>query len=418
MDSSESAPASSHSPADSYGAVLAGFLGWTLDAFDFFLVVMCLTSIAKDFNKSVGQIALSLTVTLAFRPVGALLFGLLADRYGRRLPLMLDLVFYSIVEVLSGLAPNFTVFLILRALFGIGMGGEWGVGASLAMEKVPPKLRGLLSGLLQEGYAVGYLLAAMCYFFVFPRHGWRPLFFIGGLPALLALFVRFGVRESQVWETTKHHNWGELFNAIFGQWKLFLYLVALMAMMNFTSHGTQDLYPTFLEKAFGYSPQRRAALTAFTMVGALSGGLVFGTLSERIGRRSAIVLALLLAVLVIPMWAFAKSLVVLWAGGFLIQFMVQGAWGVIPAHITELSPDSVRGFLPGFAYQCGALIAGTGPTIQAALARQPGWGYSKTMAVSALVVFVIASAVALLGRERKGTLFGQPTPARGFEVIR
>lgn len=409
-----------YSSRDSFGAVFAGFLGWTLDAFDFFLVVMCLTAIAKDFNKSVGQIALSLTVTLAFRPVGALLFGLLADRYGRRLPLMLDLVFYSIVEVLSGLAPNFTTFLILRALFGIGMGGEWGVGASLAMEKVPPRLRGVLSGLLQEGYAVGYLLAALCYFFIFPRHGWRPLFFIGGLPALLALFVRYGVRESQVWETTRHHKWADLFTAIFSQWKLFLYLVLLMAMMNFTSHGTQDLYPTFLEKAFGYSPQRRAALTAFAMVGALSGGLVFGMLSDHIGRRSAIVLSLLLAVLVIPMWAFAKSVAVLWAGGFLIQFMVQGAWGVIPAHITELSPDSVRGFLPGFAYQCGALIAGTGPTIEAVLARQPRWGYAWTMAVSAGAVFVVAALVAFLGRERRGAAFGQLTapPARGFEVIR
>jgi SHS family lactate transporter-like MFS transporter len=407
------------SSADSFGAVFAGFLGWTLDAFDFFLVVMCLTAIAKDFNKSVGQITLSLTVTLAFRPVGALLFGLLADRYGRRLPLMLDLVFYSVIEVLSGLAPNFTTFLILRALFGIGMGGEWGVGASLAMEKVPPKFRGVLSGLLQEGYAVGYLLAALCYFFIYPRFGWRPLFFIGGLPALLALFVRFGVRESQVWETTRHHKWEDLFGAIFSQWKLFLYLVLLMAMMNFTSHGTQDLYPTFLEKVFHYSPHRRAALTAFTMVGALSGGLVFGALSDRIGRRWAIVLSLLLAVLVIPMWAFANSVVVLWAGGFLIQFMVQGAWGVIPAHITELSPDSVRGFLPGFAYQCGALIAGTGPTIQAALARQPNWGYSKTMALSAGVVFVIAAAVAFFGRERKGATFGRPASpaARGFEVI-
>lgn len=403
------------SSADSFGAVLAGFLGWTLDAFDFFLVVMCVTAIAKDFSKSVGDIMLSLMVTLAFRPVGALLFGLLADRYGRRLPLMLDLVFYSIVEVLSGLAPNFTVFLILRALFGIGMGGEWGVGASLAMEKVPPRLRGVLSGLLQEGYAVGYLLAAVCYFFVFPRYGWRPLFFIGGLPALLALFVRFGVRESQVWETTRQHNWGELFGAIFAQWKLFLYLVLLMAMMNFTSHGTQDLYPTFLEKALGFSPQRRAALTAFTMVGALSGGLFFGMLSDRIGRRRAIVLALLLGVLVIPMWAFAKSLVVLWAGGFMIQFMVQGAWGVIPAHITELSPDSVRGFLPGFAYQCGALIAGTGPAIQAVLARQPHWGYSRTMAVSALAAFLLASLVAWQNSERRGIIFGLPGGAKSGE---
>ncbi|HEY2584540.1 MAG TPA: MFS transporter [Tepidisphaeraceae bacterium] len=408
------------SARDSVGAVFASFLGWTLDAFDFFLVVMCLTAIAKDLHKSVEYIALSLTVTLAFRPVGAFLFGLMADRYGRRLPLMIDLIFYSVIEVLTGLAPNFATFLILRALFGIGMGGEWGVGASLAMEKVPPRLRGVLSGLLQEGYAVGYLLAALCYFFLFPHYGWRPLFFIGGLPALLALFVRFGVRESQVWETTRHANWADLFRGIAGQWKLFAFLVLLMAMMNFSSHGTQDLYPTFLENAFNFSPHRRAALTAFTMVGALGGGLVFGLLSDRIGRRKAIVLSLLLGVLIIPMWAFARSPVVLWIGGFLIQFMVQGAWGVIPAHITELSPDAVRGFLPGFAYQCGALIAGTAPSIQAALAKQPGWGYPKTMAISALVVFLLAALVAWLGGERRGATFGHLpalTPARGFEVI-
>src|SRR5690349_7488144 len=186
------------SPRQSAGAVVAGFLGWTLDAFDFFLVVMTMTAIAKDFHRDVPAIAFSLTITLAFRPVGAFLFGLLADRYGRRLPLMLDLIFYSVIEVLTGFAPNFTTFLILRALFGIGMGGEWGVGASLTMEKVPPKWRGVLSGLLQEGYAVGYLLAALCYFFAFPRFGWRPLFFLGGLPALVALYVRFGVSESEV----------------------------------------------------------------------------------------------------------------------------------------------------------------------------------------------------------------------------
>jgi SHS family lactate transporter-like MFS transporter len=407
------------SARDSFGAVFAGFLGWTLDAFDFFLVVMCLTAIAKDFNKSVGQIALSLTVTLAFRPVGAFLFGLLADRYGRRLPLMLDLVFYSIVEVLSGLAPNFTTFLILRALFGIGMGGEWGVGASLAMEKVPPRYRGILSGVLQEGYAVGLLLAALCYLFVFPRYGWRPLFYIGGLPALIALFVRFGVRESQVWEASRSQNWESLFREIFSHWRTFLYLVALMAMMNFTSHGTQDLYPTFLEKSFGYGARSRAALTAFTMLGALSGGIVFGLISDKIGRRKAIVISLLLGVLVIPMWAYARSVAVLWAGGFLIQFFVQGAWGVIPAHISELSADSVRGFLPGFAYQCGALIAGTAPSIQAALAHRAGWGYANTMAISALVFFVVASVVAWLGWERRGSVFGQPATMvqRGFPVI-
>ncbi|HCC58564.1 MAG TPA: MFS transporter, partial [Solibacterales bacterium] len=221
--------------SDHGAALTAGFLGWTLDAFDFFLVVFSLTAIGREFHKPDKIVALSITLTLAFRPVGAFLFGLLADRYGRRLPLMLDLIFYSVIEVLSGLAPNFTTFLILRALFGIGMGGEWGVGASLAMEKVPLRLRGVLSGLLQQGYATGYLLAAMAYFFLFDKVGWRPLFFLGGLPALLALFVRFRVKESAVWERTKSANWSELFRAIFANWKLFLYITVFMTTMNLAS---------------------------------------------------------------------------------------------------------------------------------------------------------------------------------------
>src|SRR5881275_1336025 len=219
--------------SEGHGAALfAGFLGWTLDAFDFFLVVVTLTAIAKEFHRTDKEIALSIALTLGFRPVGAFIFGLLADRYGRRLPLMLDLVFFSLVEVLSGLAPNYATFMVLRALFGIGMGGEWGVGASLVMEKVPPRLRGLLSGLLQEGYAAGYLLAAVAYYFVFPRWGWRPMFFIGGLPALLAIFVRFKVKESEVWKRTRHESWGQLGRAILKNGKLFLYLLVLMTLMN------------------------------------------------------------------------------------------------------------------------------------------------------------------------------------------
>jgi len=389
---------------DHRAAVLAGFLGWTLDAFDFFLVVFTLTAIAKEFGKSDAELALTLTVTLAFRPVGAFIFGLLADRYGRRLPLMIDLVFYSIVEVLSGLAPNYTTFVVLRALFGIGMGGEWGVGASLAMEKVPPRLRGVLSGLLQEGYAVGYLLAAVCYFFVFPRWGWRPLFFIGGLPALLALYVRMGVKESEVWERTRHATWGELGRGIASHWKTFLYLMLLMTMMNFASHGTQDMYPTFLERDWGFSPQARSAITAVSMVGAITGGILFGLLSDRWGRRRSMILAFVLAILAIPLWAFAPSLLLLVAGAFLMQFMVQGAWGVIPAHITELSPDSVRGFLPGFAYQCGVLIAGTVAYIEAVFASRTT--YARAMALVALVVFAVAAIVAGAGRERRGITFG------------
>jgi len=385
-------------------AVVAGFLGWTLDAFDFFVVVMTLTAIAKEFGRSDAEIAFSITLTLAFRPVGAFIFGLLADRYGRRLPLMLDLIFYSLVEVLSGLAPSYWSFLVLRALFGIGMGGEWGVGASLVMEKVPPRWRGVFSGLLQQGYAAGYLLAAFCYFFVFPRWGWRPMFFIGGLPALLALYVRFQVKESEVWERTRHRDWASLGRGIVSHWKLFLYIWLLMTMMNFVSHGTQDLYPTFLQRDWGFTPQRRAVLTMISMFGALTGGVLFGFFSDRIGRRRSIVIALGGALLMIPAWAFAPSLPVLFIGGFLMQFMVQGAWGVIPAHITELSPDSVRGFLPGFAYQCGVAVAGLVAVLEAWFAAR--LTYTWAMALTAGTVFVVCAIVASLGPERRGITYG------------
>ncbi len=391
-------------PEGHWAALLAGFLGWTLDAFDFFLVVFSLTAIAEEFHRPDKDIALSIAVTLAFRPVGAFIFGLLADRYGRRLPLIIDLIFFSAVEVLSGLAPNYTTFLVLRALFGIGMGGEWGVGASLAMEKVPPRWRGVLSGLLQEGYAAGYLLAAACYFFVFPHWGWRPMFFIGGLPALLAIYVRLHVKESEVWKKTRHENWSQLGRAIVSHWKLFIYLVLLMMMMNFVSHGTQDMYPTLLKRQWGFSPQKVAAVTALSMVGAIAGGLVFGLLSDRFGRKRSMIAALLCALGVIPLWAFSPSLGLLVAGGFLMQFMVQGAWGVIPAHLTELSPDSVRGFLPGFAYQCGVLLAGFVAYIEAIFAQR--MSYASAMALTAFTVFVGAIIITALGRERHGIHFG------------
>ena len=392
-------------------AIAASFLGWMLDAFDFFLVVMTLTAIAKDLGRPDKDIALAITVTLAFRPLGALIFGLMADRYGRRLPLMIDLVFFAVVEVATGFARDFTTFMVLRALFGIGMGGEWGVGASLAMEKAPANRRGILSGLLQEGYACGYLLAALAYAFIFPRWGWRPLFFLGGLPALLALYVRLGVTESEVWERTKHDSWGQLGRAIVGNWKLFFYLVVLMTMMNFISHGTQDMYPTFLQRDWGFSPQHRANLTAFSMVGAITGGIVFGHISDRIGRRRAIVIALVLAVLAVPVWSHAPSIAVLVAGAFVMQFMVQGAWGVIPAHITELSPDSVRGFLPGFAYQCGVMLASAVTYIEAVFAEHTT--YANSMALTAATVFVGGAIAAWFGRERRGHVFGATAPAAG-----
>ena len=402
-------PISAHATAsDQRAAVTAGFLGWTLDAFDFFLVVMTLTAIAKEFGKSDADIAFSLLLTLLFRPLGALIFGLLADRYGRKIPLMLDLVFYSVIEVLTGFAPNYTTFLVLRALFGIGMGAEWGVGASLVMEKVPPRLRGVSSGLLQQGYAAGYLLAALCYFFVYPHWGWRPLFFLGGLPALLALFVRARVTESAAWRETREESWSGLGRAIRSNLRTFLYITALMWMMNLVSHGTQDLYPTFLKRQWGFGTGQVVALTAFSMVGALIGGTLFGLWSNPLGRRRTIVLALMGAFLVIPVWAFAHSLGVLVAGAFVMQCFVQGAWGVIPAHITELSPNAVRGFLPGFGYQCGAALAGAVPYVEARLAEH--MSYSWAMALSAATVFVLGAVVAGLGPERRGVAFGRGGP--------
>lgn len=397
--------AASLTTKDGHGAaVLASFLGWTLDAFDFFLVVLSLTAIAQEFHKSDKEIAFSITLTLAFRPVGAFIFGLLADRYGRRLPLMIDLVFYSVVEVATGFAHSFTAFLVLRSLFGIGMGGEWGVGASLAMEKVPPRLRGFLSGLLQQGYALGYLLAAICFYTVFPRWGWRPMFFIGGLPALLGLFVRFKVKESEVWQKTRQTSWSNLGREICSHWKLFLYLTLLMMMMNLSSHGTQDMFPTFLKRYWKMRPTQVAVITAISMGGAILGGTLVGFLSDRFGRRRVMVIAFICAIACVPLWAYAPSLILLVVGAFLIQFMVQGAWGIIPAHLSELSPDSVRGFLPGFAYQCGVLLAGSVAYVEATLAEHTS--YANAMALTAFVVFTLAAVVVAQGREKKGIQFG------------
>jgi SHS family lactate transporter-like MFS transporter len=384
-------------------ALLASFLGWTLDAFDFFVLVMVLDAVADTYHRTRPEIALTLTASLAMRPVGALLFGLMADRYGRRLPLMLDLIFYAAVEVLSGLAPNYTTFLILRLLFGIGMGGEWGVGASLAMESVSPKWRGVLSGLLQEGYALGYLLAAIAYFTVFPYLGWRAMFFIGGLPALLSLFVRAKVKESDAWHEHQMADWASYRRAIGNHWRLFLYLVLLMAVMNLISHGTQDMYPTFLQQQRHFSPQQTAGITIVSMIGAVAGGILFGLFSDRGGRRRAMATAALCGVLVVPLWVFAPSTPLIVAGAFLMQFMVQGAWGVIPAHLNELSPGPLRGFFPGFAYQLGVLSASSITYIEAVLGEH--FTYAQAMGILATGMLLIAALVIGLGPEAKGVSF-------------
>jgi SHS family lactate transporter-like MFS transporter len=398
-------PQQSASQGGHGAAVVAGFCGWLLDAFDFFLVTFCLTAIARDFHKSDAQIALVITMTLAFRPVGGFVFGILADRYGRRRPLMVNIGFFAVAEVLTGLAPSYTVLLVVRALFGVVMGGQWGVGASLVMEKAPAGRRGMLSGLLQEGYAAGNVLAALSFFFLYGRFGWRPLFFLGSIPALLLVWlIRFRVKESEVWERSKSQSWGEHAREVFSHWKLFLYLLAFMTMMLFASHGTQDMYPTFLQRQWHYSPMRRSAITAFSGVGAIIGGIVVGHLSDRWGRRRAMITAFILGIVLIPLWAFAPNQILLVAGAFLMQFMVQGAWGVIPAHLAELSPNSVRAFLPGFAYQSAGVLASSVVYIEAVYAQKTS--YATAMALTALSVFVLAAIMAALGRERRGHHFG------------
>jgi SHS family lactate transporter-like MFS transporter len=396
---------------DSRAALIASFAGWTLDAFDFFLVVFCLTSIGQTFHESDARIALSITATLAFRPVGAIVIGLWADRYGRRLPFIVNVLFYATTEALTGLVHSYGMFIVVRALFGIGMGGQWGVGASLAMEKVPIQRRGVLSGLLQQGYALGSILAAVGYFFVAVRWGWRPLFFVSSVPALLlAFFVYFRVRESQVWKKSKRPAWGDLQRDLRVNWKLLVYMSVFLTMMHFAAHGTQDMYPTFLEREWHLNVVQRSSIVGVSMFGAILGGIMVGYFSDRWGRRRAIIGALSCGILVIPLWAYAHSSTALVLGAFIMQWAVMGAWGVIPAHFAELSPGSVRAFLPGFAYQIGALLSSAVVYLEAVLA-QFYTEYANAMALIAVCSLVLASVLAAVGQERRGTLFeGQDGP--------
>jgi len=378
-------------------------MGWTLDAFDFFVLVFLVDTLARQFQVTKGAIIWTLTATLAMRPVGALLFGVLADRYGRRKPLMANVVFFSVMELLCGFAPNYTVFLILRAIFGIGMGGEWGVGASLAMESAPAKWRGILSGIVQSGYSIGYLLAAVAARFVLPAWGWRAMFWAGGVPALLALYIRFRVRESEAWKQHRAPTVGAIVRTATGHWKIFAYLVLLMTLMMFLSHGTQDLYPDFLKSSRGFAPATVSYIAILFNVGAILGAIAFGHVSERSGRRRSMIFALVLSLAVIPAWAFGGSLVLLAAGAFLMQVGVQGAWGVIPAHLNELSPDAVRGLMPGLAYQLGILIAAPTNTIEYALRNR--FGYSWALAGFEVVNIALLITVLALGSEKKGKSF-------------
>jgi SHS family lactate transporter-like MFS transporter len=392
-------------------AVIASYLGWTLDAFDFFILVFVLKDVAQEFHADVETVTYAIFLTLAARPVGALLFGLAADRYGRRVTLMVDILLFTMFEFGSGLAPSLAIFLVLRLAFGVAMGGEWGVGAALAMETIPPGTRGVVSGILQTGYPSGYLLAAICYFALFGLIGWRGMFMIGAPPALLVLYILRKVEESPAFLAHAAQRPGfslarpPRINALRAYAKRFLYAVLLMTAFNFLSHGTQDLYPTFLQLQRHFSQHRVGLIAAVYNVGAILGGLLFGTLSQPLGRRQAIVIAALLTLPLIPIWAYGAGPVTLAIGAFLMQLAVQGAWGVVPAHLNELSPAEVRGTFPGFAYQIGNLLASANATLQAGIAEANGGNYAFALAIVAATAAVILAALAIFGPEAHGVEF-------------
>ena len=384
--------------------VLACVLGWSLDAFDFFILVFAVKAIAEDFRVEVTAVTIAITATLALRPVGALLFGWAADRYGRHPTLMVNIVAYSLIELASAGAPSLASLIALRALYGVAMGGEWGVGAALALESVPPESRGVISGILQQGYALGYLLAALLFWLLFDRIGWRGMFVVGACPSLLVLHIRANVPESPAWRRESAGS-GELGQTLRRNFPRFLYLVALMAAFNFFSHGTQDLYPTFLQKQRGLTPHQVGAVAVTYNVGAILGGLTFGSLSERIGRRRAIALAALLALPMIPLWVLGSSALVLAPAAFGLQVMVQGAWGIVPAHLNELAPQTARGTFPGLAYQVGNLVASATSTMQAHLAVLAGGSYALALGGMTAVVALTLAALAFFGPEAKGAHF-------------
>ena len=380
--------------------VAASYLGWTLDAFDFFILVFVIKDVAGEFGTAVSSIALAVTLTLALRPVGAFIFGRLADRFGRRPILMLDVALYSVLGFATAFAPNLTAFLMIRALFGVAMGGEWGIGASLTMETVKPEARGLVSGLLQSGYPSGYLIASVAFALLYPHLGWRGMFMIGILPALLILYIRRSVPESPGWNRERTSA-ATILNVLARHWQLALYAVLLMTAFNFFSHGTQDLYPTFLQKQHHFVPATVGTIAVLYNIGAILGGLSFGAFSQSFGRRRTMMLCALFALPAIWLWAFSETALLLAVGAFLVQFFVQGAWGVVPAHLNELSPPEARGTFPGTVYQLGNFIASYNAVLQARIAESHGNNYSLALSGVAIAAALAVMLLAFLGREAR-----------------
>lgn len=395
----------------------ASFASWTLDAFDFFILVFVLSDLAVNFHTEISDVSIAIMLTLAVRPIGALLFGRLAEKYGRRPILMVNIIIFSIFELLSAWSPTLEWFLLFRVIYGVAMGGVWGVASSLAMESIPDRSRGLMSGVFQAGYPCGYLLASIIFGLFYSMVGWRGMFLIGALPILLLPFIYFKVPESPVWLAARERNESvALMPVLRSHWKLCVYLVLLMACFNFFSHGTQDLYPTFLKVQHGFDPHTVSIIAISYNIAAMLGGIFFGSLSERIGRKKAIMIAAFLALPVLPLWAFSSGSWMVGIGAFLMQFMVQGAWGVVPTWLTELVPGNARAVLPGFVYQLGNLIASVNATLQSRIAESHGNNYGLAMAIVAGTVAVLICLLVAMGRETRGiNIAGSRTQAAPAE---
>ncbi len=405
------------------------FAGWTWDAFDFFAVSLNVAEIAKSLDVSKKDITWGITLVLMLRSVGAVIFGVAGDRYGRKYPFIINLLLLVVLQIATGFVKTYKQFLGVRAIFGIAMGGMFGNAAATAFDDCPPEARGVISGILQEGYAFGYLLVV-----IFNRaltdttpKGWRSIFWFSSGPALVFAIWRLFMDETDAFKAQQQirklknndqmNNTAKQFlsdgaKALKVYWLYIVYLIIMMAGFNFMSHGSQDLFPTMLTTELGFGRDRSTVTNSVANIGAIVGGIIFGHLSSFIGRRLAIIICCIGGGAMIYPWAFVRSDAIN-AGVFFLQFFVQGAWGIVPIHISELSPHQFRAFITGTTYQLGNLASSASSTIQATIGerfplrdangekREGVYNYSLVMAIFMGCVFGFVLIVVLFGPEER-----------------